>query len=288
MKKKILFIGLGGAGQRHLRIIHNKFGDKFKYFSFRKKNNTKFLDKNFNHFENINLNDVYPLTNLSYNEINNIKFDFVFIANPTSFHYRFLSLFLSNKTKILVEKPLIFPYEKYSLIKNSHAKILVGYQRRYSLIFKELSKEIKKNFNKIKKIVVDVNSYVPIWHKYEDYKELYACKKNLGGGALLTECHEIDMVLNLFGLPSSIHCISSSDKRFNLNVDTRYKLIAKFNKFKVLLNVNMFNKNIKRNFSIFYNTGNYSIYNLNDNYDQFITKKWKNFLKIKKIYLRNR
>ena len=90
------------------------------------------------------------------------------------------------------------------------------------------------------------------------------------------------MVLNLFGLPSSIHCISSSDKRFNLNVDTRYKLIAKFNEFKVLLNVNMFNKNIKRNFSIFYNTGNYSIYNLNDNYRSVYNKK------MEKIFFENK
>ena len=34
-------------------------------------------------------------------------------------------------------------------------------------------------------------SDVTKWHPYENYKNLYACRKDLGGGVILTECHEI-------------------------------------------------------------------------------------------------
>ena len=35
--------------------------------------------------------------------------------------------------------------------------------------------------------------YLPDWHKYEDYKNSYA-SKNLGGGSILTQIHELDYV----------------------------------------------------------------------------------------------
>lgn len=266
MKKNILFIGLGGAGQRHLRIIYNKYGKKFKYFAYRKKRKTNYLDKNFNHYSNIKLNDIYPINYITYDFINKFKFDFVFISNPTAYHYKFLNLFLKKKTKILIEKPLIFPINKFTLIKKSNAFFFVGYQRKLTPLFLNLSSEIKKNYNEIHKIKINVNSYVPSWHKYENYKDLYACKRNLGGGALLTECHEIDMVLSLFGLPNSIQCSCFSDKRLKLNVDTKYSLIANYERFKVIFNVNMFNKDIKRLFIISYNNKKSSYYDLNNNY----------------------
>ena len=37
-------------------------------------------------------------------------------------------------------------------------------------------------------------------------KNFYACKKILGGGALMTECHEIDLIICLFGVPKSLIC----------------------------------------------------------------------------------
>ena len=33
-----------------------------------------------------------------------------------------------------------------------------------------------------------------------NFKDLYACRKDLGGGILLTESHEINMIIDLFGL----------------------------------------------------------------------------------------
>ena len=281
MKKNILFIGLGGAGQRHLRIIYNQYGKKFKYFAYRKKRKTNYLDKNFNHYSNVYLNDVYPINYITYCFIDKLKFDYVFISNPTAFHYKFLTLFLKKKSKILIEKPLIFPVNKFSLIKNSNAIFFVGYQRRLTSIFLNLSTEIKQKYNEIHKITINVNSYVPSWHKYENYKDLYACKSKLGGGALLTECHEIDMVLAMFGLPKSIKCSCYSDKRLKLSVDTKYTLIANYESFKVIFNVNMFNKNIKRLFIITYNNNKSSLYDLNNNYK----KSYKHISK--KTYFRN-
>lgn len=65
---------------------------------------------------------------------------------------------------------------------------------------------LEKNNACKKKVFIKVNSYVPYWHKYEDFKNLYACKKSLGGWALFTESHEIDLCLYFFGMPKKIYC----------------------------------------------------------------------------------
>ena len=85
-------------------------------------------------------------------------------------------------------------------------KFLVGYQRRFSETVNKFHKIIKK----IKQINVVVNSYLPDWHKYENFRNMCASKKSLGGGSLLTECHELDIIIMIFGLPNKLRC-----KKFN-------------------------------------------------------------------------
>ena len=65
-----------------------------------------------------------------------------------------------------------------------------------------------------------LSSYVPEWHKYENHKELYACNKDLGGEVILTECHEIDILSNIFGEPLDIE-IKKPNKK--LKLDVRYR-----------------------------------------------------------------
>jgi predicted dehydrogenase len=41
--------------------------------------------------------------------------------------------------------------------------------------------------------------YLPDWHPWEDYREGYAAKKSLGGGAALTLSHDLDLMAYLHG-----------------------------------------------------------------------------------------
>ncbi len=42
-------------------------------------------------------------------------------------------------------------------------------------------------------------AYLPAWHPWEDYKESYAARKDLGGGARRTHIHELDYIYWLMG-----------------------------------------------------------------------------------------
>ena len=52
------------------------------------------------------------------------------------------------------------------------------------------------------------SSYLPDWHPYENYKESYAAKKELGGGVVLTSIHELDYLYWLFGKINDVFSIS--------------------------------------------------------------------------------
>jgi len=47
-------------------------------------------------------------------------------------------------------------------------------------------------------------SFVPSWHAYEDYGELYAVRQRMGGGVILTESHELDLATWFFGRPRQL------------------------------------------------------------------------------------
>jgi predicted dehydrogenase len=49
-----------------------------------------------------------------------------------------------------------------------------------------------------------VGEYLPGWHRYEDYRTMYASKRDLGGGVVLSQIHELDVLFWFFGRPRRI------------------------------------------------------------------------------------
>ena len=256
MHKKILFVGLGGAGQRHLRILNKLDGKNFKFFCYRKKNKTGLLNDKLKLFKG-DLVNKFKIT-----KINNLKntysknFDFAVISNPTKFHAETAYNYLKSGISVFIEKPLISSEKLFiktvKILKKNKLVFYLGYQRRFSEIIIEVNNYLNKiNVNQeVIKCNVNVNSYVPSWHNYENYRDLYACNKNLGGGALLTESHEIDLIIMFFGVPRELFCKKFTDKRYKLDVDTRYILKLYYENFEAIFNINMFNKNQKREINI--------------------------------------
>jgi len=266
-KKKVVFFGLGGAGQRHLRILYSlKNKLRLSFFTFRKINKVQVIKKNFS-LDKKKLSEKYKSLfffkkeNLAYS-----KESIAIISNPTALHYKTAFKCAKAKMHIFVEKPFFCNINKFNsfakIVKKKKLKFLVGYQRRFSSAVVEFVNIVKKlDVEEIKKMDITVNSYVPDWHKYEDYKKLYACQKILGGGSLLTECHELDIIIMIFGLPSKLRCKKYYDVK-DINVESRHNMTFFYNTFSIYFKINMFSKKIKRNISL---TTNSLCYNLDLN-----------------------
>ena len=82
-------------------------------------------------------------------------------------------------------------------------KILKLFVANEISLFSNIIKDIidHKKLGRISSVEININSYMPDWHPYESYKEYYVGKKELGGGVVLTEIHEIDFINWLFGKP---------------------------------------------------------------------------------------
>ena len=262
MKNKVLFIGLGGAGQRHLRIF-KKLMPQAEFFALRSLCKTPTLDSSFNVLENKNLEDIYKI-NIFKDEalIEKIKPEITVVSVPNSLHSYYVNLSFKNNSNLLLEKPGIIDPQGVEILKNTYMNsnliFRVGYQRKYSPLYKIFKDLVINNCELITEINVKVSSFIPDWHPYEDFKSLYACRNDLGGGVLFTETHEINMIIELFGLPenwshnlmnlcnSNLEVADSCESRFYYkNFPVNFDLSFFRKPSMRTINVNLKNGNIK-------------------------------------------
>lgn len=191
--KKILIIGCGSIGQRHIRAILS-LKEKIEIAAFRtKKGHYKALP------EDIGKNII------EFSEINealNWLPTHVIISNPTSLHAEYIDLVMKNNCKIFVEKPLVNDISEITpSMEDMASKILVvGFNLRFHSVIQRVKAFIEnKDMGEIVHANISVGHYLPFWHPYEDYRNSYYSRKDLGGGVLRTLSHELDLIQYFFG-----------------------------------------------------------------------------------------
>ncbi len=61
--------------------------------------------------------------------------------------------------------------------------------------------------------------YLPDWHPWEDYRQSYAARKDLGGGVVRTLCHPLDYLRWLVGELESVWAFSGNLGGLDINVE---------------------------------------------------------------------
>lgn len=257
MLNKILFIGLGGAGQRHLRLFKKNLQDKkVEFIAYRTIKKTPLLNTDFTVNEKNTVEKQYEVKCfVSLKEALATKPDLAVISNPSSMHLKYAQICAEHGINVFVEKPLSNSTEglenfKKTVEKNNVA-VHVGFQRRFHPHFRKVYEILKAGkIGQILTVNFTVASFIPRWHPYEDYLELYACRKELGGGVLLTEIHEIDLTVWYFGLPSSVVCIGGTYSNVGMNVEDTVRLTLDYEEFLVQINLTFWQKHHERHMSI--------------------------------------
>ena len=104
---------------------------------------------------------------------------------------------------------------------------MIGFQLRFSPIIMQLKKIVNSNkFGKLNQVLIHHGENINNFHKYENYKNMYASKKNLGGGVVLTQIHEIDYLLYLFESFKIEKINSVSKKISSLKLDVEDTLFS--------------------------------------------------------------
>ncbi len=218
--KKVLLIGYGSIGKRHVRNLIELEIEPYIL--------TKYPDD----LDAIFLKDI--------NEIKNEKFDYCIIATPTARHLDDLKLALSKNSpkKILIEKPLECSYSKGEKIKNIAEEFglstFVAYNLRFLEAFKIIKKFVKEQKSTIRIVEVVAGQDLKEWRPFKDYTESYSAHREQGGGVDLDLSHEIDYILWLFGSNFKDKIIYRN-KISNLKINSPdiFKLILDYNTFIV-------------------------------------------------------
>lgn len=257
MLKRILFIGLGGAGQRHLRLFKENLENKdVEFTAYRSTNKTPLLNPDFSVNQEESIESIYHIK--VYNNLDEVlalKPDLVVISTPSSMHLKYAQLCAEKSINVFVEKPLSNSTKGLQKLKETVEKnkvaIQVGLQRRFHPHLNRVNDIIKSGeIGQVLTVNFMVASYIPRWHPYENYLELYACRKELGGGVLLTEIHEIDLAVWYFGIPNSVICVGGTYSNVGMDVEDTVRLTLDYIKFSVQINLTFWQKHHERSFSI--------------------------------------
>ncbi len=180
------------------------------------------------------------------------------ISNPTSLHLDFIKKAILANIKFFVEKPITDKLNNLELnidIKNVNG--VVGYNLRFHALFQFIKNIIvSKEFGRIITAHLHVGQYLPNWHPYEDYREAYYSKQELGGGALKTLSHEVDLMQFLFGKVETVFAKVQKLSDLEINVDDVTNIIAKTQYCQqVNVHINFLDPNIRRTGMIYFSEG---------------------------------
>ncbi len=222
-KMKILFIGLGGVGQRHLRNVHARFGDKATILAYRVRNLRQTISPSLTIDKNTDFIEKYSVkvfTDLGQALAR--KPDVAFICNPSSQHVPSCLAVAKAGSDFFVEKPLSSSLddidELMSVCQSKKLIGMVGFQLRFHPCYKLLKELISAQaIGNLLSVHAEVGEYLPDWHQYEDYRQTYASRKELGGGVVLSQIHEIDYLYDLFGIPRRV--VAFGGHLSNLEID---------------------------------------------------------------------
>jgi predicted dehydrogenase len=73
-----------------------------------------------------------------------------------------------------------------------------------------------------------VGEQVADWHSWEDHRNSYACRRDLGGGVILTLSHDIDMLYWLFGMPERIKAVGGNLVHKDIDVEDTAEIVMHY------------------------------------------------------------
>lgn len=222
---KIVFVGLGGIGQRHLRNLSQLLGSELEAHAFRSRRLTQVVSDKLDIVPDENIETKYGITvHQTWQQALGVKPDVVMICNPSSLHMEYALSCAYAGIPVFVEKPLSNNWDRVTeLLAVADERGLigcVGYQLRFHPCVKRLQELLRTaSIGRLVAVRMQVGEYLPGWHKYEDYREMYAARRDLGGGVVLSQIHEMDILYSLLGAPESIYAVGGQLTKLELDVE---------------------------------------------------------------------
>jgi predicted dehydrogenase len=207
---KFLVVGLGGIGQRHARNIRALYGERCELIAFRVRGDSPVLTDTLQIDSATGVEERYGIR--SFDDLDAAlgeSPDAAIVCNPSSLHVSVALAAARSGCHLLIEKPLSHSLEQLDelavLISDKSLVCMVAYQLRFHPCLQLAHGLLTAGaIGRPLACRATVGEYLPGWHRYEDYRAMYASKRTLGGGVVLSQIHELDVLYWFFGRPRRI------------------------------------------------------------------------------------
>lgn len=150
--------------------------------------------------------------------------DAVLVCNPTSLHVPTALRALRANSHVFIEKPISHSRADVDqLLREARQRrkiIYVGYHFRHHPLLKIAKRFLDSGkLGKLHAAHFITAEYLPGWHPWENYRKGYAGRRNLGGGVVLTQSHDLDLIYWFFGKPRVVSAAVQNSGTLGINVD---------------------------------------------------------------------
>jgi predicted dehydrogenase len=158
--------------------------------------------------------------------------DAAIISNPTSLHLDVAIPAAQCGCHLLIEKPISHSLahldELEQVVRENDIKVLVGYQFRFHPGLQQARKLLQDHaIGEPLSVHAHWGEYLPAWHPWEDYRQGYSARQELGGGAVLTLSHPLDYLRWFFGEVEAISAFTGQ-KGLHMPVEDAAEIVLRF------------------------------------------------------------
>jgi predicted dehydrogenase len=222
---RFVVVGLGGIGQRHVRNLRALLGDSAEIYAYRVVRTTPTLTDRLTVEAKVDVEEKYRIEVVTdFDEALALKPDAVLICNPSALHMSAALAAAEAGCNLFIEKPLSHDgaqvQDLIDLVERRNLVTLVGYQMRFHPCLRRLESLLSEHaIGNVVAVRMEVGEYLPGWHTYEDYRQMYAARADLGGGVILSQIHELDYIYWLFGLPKRLFALGGHLSDLEIDVE---------------------------------------------------------------------
>ncbi len=157
----------------------------------------------------------------------------VLVCTPPVLHVPQAMQALRAGADVFIEKPISDKIDGVTEMEEEAVRrgaiVQVGYNLRFNPGIQLLKRLIGENVaGRILWARAEVAQYLPEWRPWQDYRQSYTARRELGGGIILDASHEIDYMLWLLGAPRELTCMAGQVSELDVNVEDCATILIRF------------------------------------------------------------
>jgi predicted dehydrogenase len=220
MLERILIVGLGSIGKRHVRLARELIPNV---------QIAVLRHQSCQDSAGLGIDHCYT----SLDDALLFRPQLAVIANPATHHLEVALVLAQAGIHLLMEKPIAATSqgiaELIEICRLKRTTLMVAYNLRFLHTLQKFRELLDaKRIGRVLSVRAEIGQYLPSWRPGADYRQAVSAKHSLGGGVLLELSHEIDYLRWLFGEVEWVNAIQCKQSGLEIDVEDTAHLLMGF------------------------------------------------------------